>query len=39
MGLHTSSWGALLGRVAAVALKVGIGLAMAAWMFGMLILG
>ena len=33
------AWGALVGRVTAAALKVGIGLAMAVWMFGVLLLG
>ena len=39
VGATRVAWGALIGRVTAAALKVGIGLAMAAWMFGMLILG
>jgi uncharacterized protein YqgC (DUF456 family) len=32
------AWGALLGRVIAAAIKVGIGLAMAAWMIGVVLL-
>jgi hypothetical protein len=32
------AWGALLGRVVAAAIKVAIGLAMAAWMIGVVLL-
>jgi len=33
------AWGALIGRVVAAAMKVAIGIAMAVWMLGLLIMG